>query len=205
MIKKYHSFAAISILAITLLASCEGEDPKKEDVPEMVTKVTLTFTAPGATPIVVSAVDPDGEGVKDIAPDGPINLAKGTTYVMSIGLINALAEPTSDAYNVTTEVEEEGDEHMFFFGWTGDAFSNPAGDGNIDVRNDPVRYEGKENSKDDNGLPLGITTTWTTAAIGAEGASLRIMLKHQPGLKTATSDSKTGETDVDVSFTLNVK
>ena len=204
MIKGYYSLSVISIFAFAL-ASCSGEDPQKEDVPEMVTKVTLTFTPAAGTPIVISATDPDGEGIKDIVSDGPINLAKGTSYVMSIQLINGLAAPTSDAYDVTAEVEDEGTEHMFFFAWTGDAFSNPEGDGNIDARNDAVRYEGGSNSKDASGLPLGITTSWTASSIGTEGASLRIMLKHQPGLKTVTADSKTGETDVDVSFPLNVK
>lgn len=190
-------------LLVLLLAGCGVDDPKKEDVPELITKVTLTFTpASGGSPIVVNATDPDGEGVQDLTTDGPINLSVNKTYTMKINLVNDLADPRAD---VTSEVSNEGDEHQFFFSWTNNAFSDPSGNGNIDNRNDPLNYTGGTDSKDENGRPLGLTTTWTTAANATSGATLRIMLKHQPGLKSDTSDSSQGETDLDLAFTLNVQ
>jgi hypothetical protein len=197
---------ALSIASIFLLfAGCKENDPTKEDVPELITKVTLTFTpTTGGAPIIATATDPDGEGVQNISTDGPINLPVGT-YTMQLDLINGLADPNSSDYHVTTEVAKEGDEHQFFFSWTNNAFSDPSGNGNIDGRNDPLNYTGGTNSRDANGRPLGITTTWTTAGNATAGATFRVLLKHQPGLKSDTSDSSTGETDLDVSFTLNVK
>jgi hypothetical protein len=187
-----------------LFVACDDNEPQKEDVPELITKVTLTFTPASGTTVIVHATDPDGEGVQDLAVDSPIILEANKTYVMSISLANGLAEPTSPDYNVTQEVEEHGDEHMFFFGWTGNLFTNPTGSGNILNRESPVNYSGDGNSVDQNNLPLGLSTTWTTANSGAT-ATFRILLKHQPGLKSNTSTSSDGETDVDVTFELKIQ
>jgi hypothetical protein len=192
-----------TISCLGFLISCSEDDPKKEDTPELITKATLTFTPDGGgTTVVVTATDPDGEGVQDITVDGPINLDVNKTYVLTIDLINELADPSDPEYDITAEVEEEGDEHMFFFSWTNDVFSDPTGNGNIDTRNDPVNYTGGSNSKDANNRPLGLTTTWASAASTASG-TFRVLLKHQPGLKSDTSDSNTGETDLDITFTIN--
>lgn len=193
------------LFLLILLSGCNPDDPEKEDVPELITKVTLTFTPTGGeTQIVVSATDPDGEGIQDIIVDGPINLSINKTYILSLELINALAQPTEAAYNVAAEVEEEGDEHIFFFSWTNNVFSDPAGNGNIDNRNDAVNYSGAANSKDANGLPLGLTTTWTATG-NQQSGSFRVLLKHQPGLKSDISGSAVGETDLDLVFTINVQ
>jgi hypothetical protein len=194
------TLAIIGVLVV-FLSGCKSDDPKKEDTPELITKATLTFTpVGGGSPIIVYATDPDGEGVQDIAVDEPINLAKATTYTLTIALINELAAPTDPAYDITAEVEEEGDEHMFFYSWTNNVFSNPAGNGNIDNRADAVNY----NDSDSNGLPLGLSTNWTSTANTASGA-FRVVLKHQPDLKSATSTSSVGETDLDIEFVINVQ
>lgn len=198
--KSIHLFIFISIISLSL-AGCKDNDPQKEDVPEMITRVTLTFTPETGSAIIVTATDPDGDGIQNMTTDKPIVLAKSTKYTMSILLNNTLADPNSEAYNVTTEVQEEGAEHMFFFGWTGNAFAAPAGNGNIDNRADAVDYS---ESLDDNGLPLGIITVWTTTDVDTQG-TFRVMLKHQPDLKSATSKSSDGETDLDITFDLSVE
>lgn len=191
--------AIVICLTSYLLSGCAAEEPVKEDIPELITKVVLTFEplSPG-TNIVVIASDPDGEGVKDITVDGPINLVANTSYTLTLSLLNELAEMSSPAYNITDEVEEEGDEHMFFYAWTGNVFSDPAGNGNIDNRSDAVNYL----DEDVDGLPVGINTFWTTGT--ASSGTFRIVLKHQPQLKSATSGADTGETDLDVEFEINI-
>jgi hypothetical protein len=58
---------------------------------------------------------------------------------------------------------------------------------------------------DENDLPVGLQTIWATAATPSSG-KFRVILKHQPDqLKTSTSDSNTGETDLDISFDINVQ
>lgn len=206
-VRFFHLAFPVAMTGILLLTgSCHDNDPQKEDVPELITKATLTFSpSGGGTAVVVSATDPDGEGVQDIKVDGDINLDKDRTYILTLTLINGLAQPGEEAYDVTREVEEEGDEHQFFFSWTNNTFSNPAGNGNIDTSSDPLNYSGGANSKDVNGRPLGLTTTWTTASTPTTGASFRVMLKHQPDLKSDTSNATQGETDLDITFTLNIR
>jgi len=69
----------------------------------------------------------------------------------------------------------------------------------VDSRGDAVNYE----DEDRNGLPVGLLTRWTTGA-NASGM-FRIVLKHQPELKTASSSSSIGETDLDIEFDIVVE
>lgn len=193
------AFMAVSSLVLTTACN-DDDDPKKEDTPELITQAKLTFTPiGGGSTVVVTATDPDGEGVQDISVDGPISLDADKSYELSIALINGLADPSDAEYNITAEVEEESDEHMFFFSWTNNVFADPSGNGNVDNRDDAVNY----NDEDANGLPLGLSTSWTTAAATASG-TFRVMLKHQPDLKNATSTSSTGESDLDIEFDIVV-
>lgn len=190
----------VTVVSMGFLAGCDPDDPEKEDTPEMITRVTLTFTpSAGGDLVVVTASDPDGEGIQDMTVDGPANLNANSTYTLTLALINELAEPADPGYNITAEVEEEGDEHMLFFAWTNQVFSDPAGDGNMDNRKDALNY----GDEDENGLPVGLKTLWTTA--GPSSGTLKILLKHQPGLKTETSTSSEGETDMDAEFTIQVQ
>ena len=54
-----------------------------------------------------------------------------------------------------------------------------------------------------NNLPVGLSTSWATAATSASG-EYRVLLKHQPREKNDTSDPKTGDTDVDIVWDIEV-
>lgn len=192
-------FQFLVLMLALLIVGCESNDPQKEDTPELITKATLTFTPEGGGAIVkVTASDPDGEGVQDITVDGAINLASGVTYTLKLSLINELAEVSSPEYDITEEVKEEGGEHMFFYAWTDGIFSDPTGDGNIDNREGLVNYQDEDTA----GLPLGLVTRWTAGAVST--GTFRVVLKHQPGIKTSTSGADIGETDLDIEFEINV-
>lgn len=194
-------WVAAAGIVVVLLSGCSKDDPQKEDTPELITNVALVFTPTGGGPsVTTSATDPDGEGVQDLVVDGPIDLAAGTQYVLTIELVNTLVPIGQPGHSVTDEVAEEGLEHMFFFGWTGGVFQTPSGDGNIDNRSDEVDYI----DLDAGGLPLGLLTTWTSASATGTG-TFRLVLKHQPGAKTTTSGSTVGETDLDLTFTVNIQ
>jgi hypothetical protein len=110
------------------------------------------------------------------------------------------AENPADIEDITEEVREEADEHMFFFSWTDGLFSDPTGNGNVDNRADAVNYD----DADGDGLPLGLNTTWSTGP--ASSGSFRVILKHQPdGIKTATSGSSDGDTDIDISWQISIR
>lgn len=188
------------LLSLTgVVWSCKTKDPAPEAIPELVTKVVLTFTPSTGVPMVATATDPDGEGVQDMVVEGTINLASEMTYALKIELINGLYGSGEEGYYVSSEVEKEADEHQFFFEWSEGAFADPAGNGNVDNKNDPVNYL----DKDENNLPLGLSTSWMAGPSGTS-KSFRVLLKHQPGIKSSASSSQDGESDLDVTFPLNV-
>jgi len=153
ILKKNVVRVVMALMLVSIALACEVDDPAKEDAPELVTQVTLTFTpTSGEGGIIVTATDPDGEGVQDIQVDTPIKLKSSQRYVLTITLLNGLIDASEPGYNITDEVEEEGDEHMFFFAWTNNIFNDPPGDGNADSRADAVNYV----DEDVNGLPLGL-------------------------------------------------
>ncbi|MGB3852261.1 MAG: hypothetical protein WA958_20020 [Tunicatimonas sp.] len=200
---KLISFALYTLLfsSFLLFSSCVDDDvPPEENEEETITNVTLTFTpSAGGTAVTATWVDADGEGVNPPALT-PISLTANTTYTLTIDLLNAI-DP-SDPESITEEIEEEDDEHMFFFGWTNGLFSSPTGDGNLGAGNrraDAVNYE----DEDDAGFPLGLETTWTTG--DATTGTFRVVLKHQPDIKSATSDSTNGESDVDIIWEATVQ
>jgi hypothetical protein len=188
-----------------IFSGCDNEDPEIENVPELITKTTLRFTpVGGGASITATATDPDGDGVQDIRVDGPINLLKGVQYTLTLELINSLYQPGTAGYNLTEEIEEEGYEHQFFFSFSEGVFTSPSGTGNIKSNSSSVAGTINYSDKDKNDRPLGLITSWTTAGQAATGKSFRVVLKHQPDIKSATSSSLDGETDLDITFVLNV-
>jgi len=196
--KKSILFLSALMMGSILLYSCEDDDvPPEENEEEVITDVTLTFTPDGGGDAITAlAEDPDGEGPDDLEVLGPIELAANTTYTLTIDLLNDI-----EGESITEEVEEEDEEHMFFFGWTDGIFSDPTGDGNIGAGNraDAVNYV----DTDDDGNPLGLETTWTTG--DAATGTFRVILKHQPDIKTDTSDSTDGETDTDLTWDITIQ
>lgn len=189
-----------SLLVVLLISigGCDDDDPKKENTPEVITRVELTFTPMDGEPLVFTATDPDGDGPQDLVVDGPIDLDPISEYMLTIRFLNTLLDENDDGYDVTPEIRDAAVEHMIYFGWTNNIFSSPSGDGNIDLRADAVDYR----DTDEDGYPLGLETAWTTN--GGTG-TFRIVLKHQPALKNNVSGVETGETDVDVTFPLQVQ
>lgn len=181
---------AVDVSEDPMAPPCENEE-------ETITDVKLTFTPDaGGDPIVVTAQDPDGEGPLDLQIMGQIDLLESTDYTLTVELTNSIANE-----DITTEIMEEDDEHQFFFAFTDAIFASPAGDGNIDNRDDPINY----NDFDENGLPLGLSTGWTTEC-GQEttAGTFRIVLKHQPGVKDDMSTSNDGGTDIDLEWPITV-
>jgi hypothetical protein len=195
--RTFFTMLTMAAVAVGFSSCSDDDDPPIENQEEEITRVVATFVNVdnGADIVTAEWLDADGEGSGAPVIDD-ITLAPNTTYTMSLTLENTLESPVED---ITVEVEEEDDEHMFFFGFTDALFSDPSGDGNIDNRQDPVNYE----DMDDNMQPVGLVTTWTTG--DAATGSLRIVLKHQPDIKSATSTADDGESDVDISFDVTVE
>ncbi|MEP2773522.1 MAG: hypothetical protein ABJH05_15325 [Fulvivirga sp.] len=187
------SILASLIIGLLSLSACSDDDaPPAENEEEVIDQVTLIFTPTGGTPLTFNA---EGEGgVNFTIPT--IMLDANTEYALSVEVRN-----TAEGENITEEIEEEDEEHMFFYGWTNGLFSDPSGDGNIgpNSRSDDVNY----NDQDANGYPVGLSTTWATS--DAATGEFRIILKHQPDIKTATSTSNDGESDIDLVWDIEIQ
>lgn len=167
----------------------DPDAPPCENEEEIITDVILTWTSELDT-VVARAQDPDGEGPLDLVILDDIALLENTTYQLNITVFNNI-----EGEDLTEEIEAEGDEHMFFFQFNIGIFNNPEGDGNLDNRSDPVNYI----DMDEDGLPIGLMTTWTTDS-AMENGRFRLILKHQPGQKSGSSNVEDGSTDIDLTF-----
>ncbi|MEM0941300.1 MAG: hypothetical protein AAGI25_16155, partial [Bacteroidota bacterium] len=92
------------------------------------------------------------------------------------------------------------DGHMFFFAFTENLFAAPAGNGNIDNRNDAIIY----NDYDKHGHPLGLSTTWKAGVYTESTGEFTVTLKHQPNIKSATSTASDGKSDIDITFPIDI-
>jgi hypothetical protein len=150
--------AVIVVMFALVISACKKEKGETNDE-ELITTMMVTATPQGGgTALEFSFKDLDGPGGNPPTTDN-ITLAANTTYDVSITLLNENANPDED---ITEEVEEENLAHRFYYEITPGV--------NLTISN---------LNNDDNGVPLGITSTWTTAA--ASTGQVTITLRHYPG------------------------
>ena len=194
---------AILFSVITIIGCSTDDDvaPEEENEVEVFTDVTLIFTntADNSDVVRASAQDPDGTGIQELQILDAITLAADTEYTLTYEILNAL-DP-ADVENIGDEILEEDNEHQFFFSFTENVFANPNGNGNIDSAADPINY----NDADENGNPVGLSSTWTTSSTASSVKSFTVRLQHQPDVKTATSGSNDGDTDFALTFALTIQ
>jgi len=177
----------VLFLSLVFLTSCDKDDPVPIDEPELITTLIYTLTPiDGGTPAVLSFQDLDGDG-----GDEPVvttdNLMANTTYNGSISLLNETETP---AENISAEVLEEGAEHQFFFAQTVNGIS--------------LAYT----DMDEDGNPIGLSTILTTTV--AQSGNFTIILRHEPdknadGAAQGNINNAGGETDIEVTFPINVQ
>ncbi|WP_299706728.1 hypothetical protein [uncultured Pontibacter sp.] len=174
-----------SLLAFT---SCDdhGDEPHSHEEGELITTVTLTMTPQdGGTPITATYRDVDGRGGDDpVMTPANVVLQAGTVYNTNITLM----DDSHDAEDLTAEIRAEGAEHELFF--------EPSPAGLVTVT---------KTDRDSNNRPIGLESTIETSQT-AQAGTLHVVLKHQPGgLKTDNSTVNTGETDVDVTYSITLQ
>ncbi|MFM2338753.1 MAG: hypothetical protein RL115_1946 [Bacteroidota bacterium] len=182
--KKSLSKIALALLMVgTLLSGCEkdAEEPNEE---ELITTVRLTFTEVGGAGTVSTFTfkDLDGEGGAAPSVFNDIVLAPSKSYNMSIALLNESVSPVED---ITTEVSNEGNDHQIYYVTSG---------ANVTISN---------LNNDAAGLPLGLTSTWTTGT--ASTGNVTITLKHKPGVKAAGDAITKGDTDIQLAWPTRVQ
>ncbi|MEL6188263.1 MAG: hypothetical protein AAFU79_26860 [Myxococcota bacterium] len=181
-------------LAATGMMACGDDDadmmePGGDDV-EVISRVTTTFTPSMGATVTAVFDDPDGDGGMAPTVDS-VTLAANTTYELTLRIENALENPIE---NITEEIEEEAGDHQVFF--LGDAVTS-----NLLM----VSYADTEADYPPNTgtLPVGLRSTVVTSSTGM--GTLKIVLAHQPMLKTETSDQNVGDVDFDIDWAVTVQ
>ena len=171
------------LLLVTVLpfSQCNTEDPEPENEEELITTLEMTFSpVGGGDDVVFSLVDMDGPG-----EDEPVytngTLAANTTYNVSIEVRNDV-----EGENITTEIEEEDEEHQFFFETSVSLFLE-------------FSYEDADN----NGDPIGLSTIFY--AQEPSNGTLTVTLRHEPnksadGARNGDPSNAGGETDIQATF-----
>jgi len=190
--KKILCFLAATMLVVSF--GCNPDDPIDDDHDhdhdeEVITTFTYTLTPEdGFAPIFLYFQDLDGDGGDDpkVEVQGG-NFKANTTYN---GVIELLNEDEDPAHDVSEEVKEEGAEHQFFFSSSVSGFE--------------VSYD----DVDENGNPLGLETTLKTGEAGS--GTFTATLRHEPdktasGVKEGRIENAGGETDIEVTFNIEVE
>ena len=179
-------FRPFLLLAVPFVftACKKDKDPAPTDENEVITTVTYTLTpVSGGTPVTIKYRDPDGDqGSQPGVITGALALAAGANYTGTLTVQDETKSPIGD---VTAEILEKADEHLFVY------TVSPAGLLTI-TRTD----------KDSKNLAVGLTTSVQARATAGTG-TLNIVLRHQPGTKDGTATP--GSSDVDVSFPVTVQ
>jgi hypothetical protein len=166
---------------LSIMAGC-SDDPEATHEKEVITTVIVTLTpAEGDAVVTLGWDDVNLDAVADaseVMTSG--SLLADETYGASIQILNKSADPQID---ITEEIEQEAGEHIFCFTVTGV---------NISITN---------RDEDKNGLPVGLTSTWSTASSGT--GTVNITLRHQAGVKTGDCPGA-GDTDADITFAVSV-
>ena len=206
-------FSTITFLALCLVATLTGcgddhghdhDHHGHDHENEVMTTVNLTFSpASGGDNLVFAWRDADGAG-NPVIDD--ITLAEGETYTLDIQILNELEDPAED---VTLELQDELDEHQFFF--TGSAVSGPASDSDMALMTHAYA------DVDGSGNPVGIANTIETVAAGT--GTLKVSLRHMPPVndmpvktadladlvKAGDVSSLPGNFDIQVEFNVTVQ
>ena len=180
-------FLFMTALSAALFTACSSDDdnPPPVNEEEVITTMTVTLVPQGGgTSITLLSRDLDGDGPNppEVSVSGP--LAANTSYDGSIGLLNETETPPE---NITEEVEEEDDEHQFFFQVRSGlnattAYANFDGDGN----------------------PLG--TRFVILAGDASSGGFTVTLRHEPKKPNdGTLEDAGGETDIAQTFNLEIE
>lgn len=182
------------LILLTLgFASCESNDPSKENDGEVITDVTLKFqelnasNAPVGSVLSFKASDPQGIEVGKTPTVQSISLTKGKKYQMTIEVTNSIKNE-----DITQEILAEAAAHQFFF-------LGPVFDSNIFS----IQYA------DAGGIALGLKNTVTVSSSpGTNNSSMRVVLRHDLNKNFAGARNPNfsnfvqagGETDLDITF-----
>lgn len=179
----------VLIPSLVILAGCDPKDPIPVEEQELITTLRISFQKTGTTddPVTFSWKDLDGSGPAFPVID-EIVLDAHAEYAVALELLN---ESGSPAENITAEIEEEDEDHQFFFSVT-------------DIEGVVFQYD----DADENGNPIGLKSLISTDHFGT--GALRVILLHLPdkngvGVADGNPANAGGETDLEIEFPLMIQ
>lgn len=182
--QRHIALLSLLLSATLFTVSCKDEEVDAEEENELITTVKLNFTSGGTTQSFKYS-DTDGDGGKAPTIDA-ISLKPNTTYTLTVEVLD---ESKSPAGNITEEVKEESDEHLFVYTPTPSSL---------------LTYT--YGDKDVNNFGIGLTGTARTNAAGT--GKLKVQLRHQPpvsGKATKNGTPTPGSDDINVDFNVTVQ
>lgn len=203
MLNNFFIKPIIALLTFILIFSCsKDKDPEPAHEEEVITLVTLEVTKVGSSNTMkynfeVEGHDHDDHGEEDHDDDHDdhdgehieIELEANSSYNVSMLIYND-TDP-NNIENITLEIIEEKDEHQVFY-----AITNELSGFSI--------VSASDDTKDSNGNPLFIKTTWTTT--GETSGEVVGYLIHEPTSKTgSTRNDFGGATDFEIEFEVHVE
>jgi hypothetical protein len=201
---------AFTAIVLSLLSSsCKKDDPtpdepanEEEVITTFVFKITDSTTN---TTTTYFFKDPDGDG--GTAPfygptaaaqsDSVLKLQANKTYFVVVELLDETKSPVE---TISTEVNNEGEEHMLFYNNGSNTVVNSSNPFTVKMNGSDmtIKYTDLDTGSPQRGI--GLTTRWRTSGTGK--FPLNIVLRHQPGTKDGTYAP--GDTDISIDFKYEV-
>jgi hypothetical protein len=202
MLKNIYTNTLLIIFAFLLVISCDKGEPVVVHEHEVFTRVVLEVKKDGETNFkkyTFEAEGHDDHGHDDHGDDDhgdddhgdehtEVELDTNSTYHVGIFFYND-SDP-DNIEDVTLEVIEEADVHQVFYEMTEiSGFSIAAA---------------SDDTKDSNGNPLFLKTSWTTAS--ETSGDVMAYLIHEPSSKTGSARADFGgATDVEIEFEVHIE
>ena len=188
------------ILPLALLAfalpACDSDDPDDgAGEEELITFVEVTLTpTDGGDDVTLIANDENGDGIGVVYSPNPAVLDAGTTYNGSIRLLDR-SDP-DDEENITEEIEEEAEEHLF-------AYSSSVSGVAVTITDSESDYTSETDNDGDYSVGLAFQVTVDAGASGTGNFSAT--LYHFDDAPKTSSTDTSDETDIELSFPISVQ
>jgi len=180
----------LGVFALGTLVSCSKDEPETPVIPneeELITTLKwqlISVDNQDTLNFLFRDLDGDGGNAPTIET---MDLKANTSYSARVQLLNELENPAED---ITEEVSAEAEDHQFFYQTSMTGLSVSYADSDL------------------NGNPVGILTNLSTT--DTSSGELLITLLHMPnkfanGVAAGDITEAGGESDISISFNLNVK
>lgn len=168
-------------ICVVSVSACKKDDddvktPSNTNEEELITTIKFVMTDADSPFNQYTFQYRDVDGLGGNAPlIDTIRLKANKSYAVQLLLLDETKTPFD---TISNEILEESADHLFVFEPTSSNLSVTIND--FDDNTPP--------------LPLGLMSTWSTTS--ANSSSIKVTLKHQPGIKNG--DPTRGETDIEV-------